>query len=158
MVHKSNDILLCTTPKTKYLIWWQMADKSPALQRMGETMARLICRASRLKADDTSLREASYGAKMCQNCEFGVVESLYHMTMQCPFMTEIRHSMYSELEKYVQAFSDEINANPQSAFSMIIGRLSDKLDINSSFRGLEITGKHICLMYRLAISTREGIG
>ena len=49
MVHNSNDMLLCTIPKTKYLIWWQMVDKCPALQRMGETMARLVCRASRLK-------------------------------------------------------------------------------------------------------------
>ena len=158
MINRANDVLFCTIPKSKYLIWWQMADKNSSLQYMGETMARLICRASRLKDDDPGLKEASKGAKMCQNCDLGIAENLYHLIMQCPAMYDLRNSLYSELDMYAHDFSVVVNNNPQRAFSLLVGKLSEDVDISTNCLGLEIVGKHVCAMYKRVLSTRKGIG
>ena len=68
------------------------------MQKMCETMTRLICQASRLRADEPGLKSTSVGARMCLNCNLGIVENLYHMIMQCPIMEDIRYNMYTEHE------------------------------------------------------------
>ena len=158
LVHRSNDVLFCTIPKTKYLIWWQLADGNRLMQRTSETMAKLICRTSRLKSDDPRLKDASIGARMCQRCSLGVVENLYHLIMQCPDMVDIRYAMYEQLDLWVPNLSRKIKESPQDAFSWLIGKSMVDLSALDTVRSLEITGRHICMMYLRAIEVKEGIG
>ena len=85
VIFNRNDLLYCTITKARYLVWWQLADKFPQMQRMCETMARLICRTSQLKSDDFRLKYSPIGARLCPNCALGIEETLHHMVMQCPF-------------------------------------------------------------------------
>ena len=58
LIFTRNNLLYCTITKSQYLVWWQLADKFPQLQRISENMARLICRTSQLKSDDFRLKMA----------------------------------------------------------------------------------------------------
>ena len=158
LVHNSNDMLFCTIPESRYLIWWQFADKIPRMQRTSETMAKLLCRASRLKCDDPLLKGTSTSSRMCTNCDLGVVENMYHMIMQCPYTEDVRVSMYKEIEKGAVDFSTRMISNPPSAFAWLVGKTMEDMDIDTICRGLEIAGLHIGIMYRRVINSRKGIG
>ena len=43
LLNSSNDMLVCTMSKSKYLIWWQLANHNRLMQKTSETMAKLIC-------------------------------------------------------------------------------------------------------------------
>ena len=51
-IHKSLDLLENVGSGNRYLSWWFIADKFPTLIIMCENMAKLVCHASLLRADD----------------------------------------------------------------------------------------------------------
>ena len=88
LLHKTlsiNDLLNRLEQKSMYLPWWNLSDTTPSLIDICETMARLICHASRLKADDQKLKNLTPSYRMCSNCSMYVVEDLFHIIMQCTF-------------------------------------------------------------------------
>ena len=46
-------------PDTRYLTWWDLADRNPNLTQMCENMAKIVSRASRLKCDDYRFKSAT---------------------------------------------------------------------------------------------------
>ena len=158
MVHNSNDMLFYTIPSSRYLCWWQIADYNPLMQRVSETMAKLICRASRLKSDDPTLKDTSIFNRMCTNCEMGVVENVYHMVLQCPFTEDIRRAMFDDMASYVTEFSNRVKDNPSNTLAWLLGRTMEEIEAHTMCTGLEISGSHIYSMYRRVINSRKGIG
>ena len=158
MIQQSNDMLFLTTPKSGYLIWWHIADNDFLMQKTAETMARLVCRASLLKSDDPRLKGSSLSDRICQSCDLGVVENIYHLIMQCPYMDDIRQSMYRQLQNDVVVYFDKLKENPQDNLAMLLGKVVANVDLETVISGLQIVGRHICLMYKRVINSREGIG
>ena len=85
--------------RSQYLIWWWLAEKWPQHQKMCETMARLVCHASRLKSDDFRYKGASQSTLQCQYCDLGVVENVVHLVMQCPAFEDKRRVMLENVGK-----------------------------------------------------------
>ena len=158
MVHNSNDTLFYMIPNSRYPYWWQFADYNPLMQRTSEIMAKLICRASRLKSDDPTLKDTSVYTRMCTNCDLGVVENVYHMIMQCPFTEDIRKSMFGVMDTNVAEFSSRIKDNPSNTVAWLLGKTMEDIETHTMCTGLEIPGRHICIMYRRVINSRKGIG
>ena len=99
------------------------------MQKMCETMTRLICQASRLRADEPGLKSTSVGARMCLNCNLGIVENLYHMIMQCPIMEDIRYNMYTEHEGQSSCRGPGSWGNPWMAWKSILSAFASKLQV-----------------------------
>ena len=56
ILHKDNDLLQMALTCSRYLCWWELADKRPHLIRMCENMAKLVSHSSRLRGDDLRLK------------------------------------------------------------------------------------------------------
>ena len=95
---------------------------------------------------------------MCTNCELGVVENVYHMVMQCPFTEDIRKAMFEAMDSFVVDFSNRIKDNPSNTQAWLLGRTMEEVETHTMCTGLEISGRHICTMYRRVINSRKGIG
>ena len=72
----------------KFSVWWWISDRWPNLIGMCETIIKIICRVSRLKVDDHTLKGATHSLKACDKCDMYVIEDIYHILMQCPFFSE----------------------------------------------------------------------
>ena len=95
--HRSLELLseICTT--TRYVIWWQLADKSPNLMRDCESMVKILCHASLLKVDDVRLKRLPVAAKFCTLCDLGSVDDAKHMVMECPSLQPRRNIMFGDM-------------------------------------------------------------
>ena len=158
LLNSSNDMLICAMSKSRYLIWWQLADYNRLMQKTSETMVKLISRASHLKADDPTLRDTSHLSRMCANCDLGITENLLHLVMQCPFQDDVRASMYKVMYEQAYDFAVKVNENPQCTFQWLLGNFRDEVETNVMYAGLEIAGRHISKMYWKVINGRTGIG
>ena len=83
----------------RLLIWWQLAGIAPEKMRQCETMVRLICHASLLKADDCSLKRATFGARMCILCDDVAYENTRHMVTHCRYHNETRIIMLNSISE-----------------------------------------------------------
>ena len=52
----STEFISATVDNVKTLIWWQLGDVAPDMMLHCETMAQLVCKASKLKCDDYRYR------------------------------------------------------------------------------------------------------
>ena len=97
IMHSQSTFMFKVAPKTKYLSWWELADKYPNMINMCELMARLICNSRRLKADDLRLKSSNHSLKVCTACDLYIIEDLRHVIMQCPSTEHLRTHMFSHL-------------------------------------------------------------
>ena len=95
---------------------------------------------------------------MCVNCDLGITENLQHLVMQCPFQTDISISMYKVMYEQAYDFAVKVHKNPQRTLQWLLGNFMDEVETNVMYTGLEIAGRHICMMYRNVINSRTGIG
>ena len=72
---RSLDLLskICTT--TRYIIWWQIADKFPRLIKHCEVLVKIICHASLLKVDDAKLKNLHIFVEFCRLCDHGSTDN-----------------------------------------------------------------------------------
>ena len=127
------------------------------MQRTAETMARLVCRASLLKSDDPRIKGTSLSSRICKNCDLGVVESVYHLVMQCHNMEDISLSMYNQLQCEASMLNDRLRESPQDSFPYLLGMTMLNVELDKVIAGLQISGRYICLMYKRVINARKGI-
>ena len=158
MLHERNDLLNSTVGKSQYLTWWHIADNLPQTQSICETMARLICHASRLKEDDFRLAGASHSDKTCTECDHNIRESVKHLVMQCPANERLRIEMFNEIYDHVIQFPALVTNNPDQVFHWLMGKEIVGMEPQGMIQVWIIAGYHICKMYNLRVKRREGIG
>ena len=143
---------------SQYLVWWALADKWPEHQRMCESMARLVCRASRLKGDDPRNKDAGHSSSVCSRCVLGITENAMHVIMQCPAGEKVRGEMLKEIEGTSEAFRVKSNEDPGNVFHWRIGKDMEDVDEDEMDRIRIIAGYNIVRMYWGAISEKEWVG
>ena len=77
--------------------WWHMADINQGFMRVSENLVKIICRASKLKCDDPSLKGALASVKTCERCDLYALEDMFHILMQCPYFCDQRIEMYEKI-------------------------------------------------------------
>ena len=158
LLYNRNDLLFSTIGKPFYLNWWFLADNQHHLQRICETMARLVCHTSLLKDDDVRLNDGSFSQTMCSYCELGSRETIKHLVMQCPNFEESRLIMLEELEQKVIGFAEASMQTPDQVFLWLMGKQAEGLEPEDMIRFWSISGWHISRLYNRCIRYREGIG
>ena len=128
MLHKDNDLITLVLPETRYISWWQLADENQGLMRIRENMTKIICRASKLKCDDTSLKGALASLKTCELCDLYAPENIFHLLMQCPHFQDSRKEMYGMIYLIHPQVKTVLENEPQSVFSWRIGRTIEGID------------------------------
>ena len=158
MMHNKNDLLTKTMGKSQYLTWWHIADNLPQMQRMCETMAKLVCHASRLKEDDFRLIGSSHSDRTCTECEHNAIESIKHVVMECPNNEGLKADMLNEIAEYNKDFEQVCKDQPEHLFPWLMGKPIDDIELEAMNQIWIIAGFHICKMYNNRLRNRVGVG
>ena len=158
LLYNRNDLLLSTIGKPFYLNWWFLADNMHHLQRMCETMARLVCHTSLLKDDDIRVNAGGHSQTVCSNCDLGIRETVMHLVMQCPVNETSRITMLREIEMEVEGFAEACMQTPNQVFLWLVGKQVEGFEPNAMICLWTIAGWHISRMYNNCIRSREGVG
>ena len=122
MFHKDNDLMMKVLPETRYLSWWHMADINQGFMRVSENLVKIICRASKLKCDDPSLKGALASNKTCERCDLYAREDMFHILMQCPYFCDERTEMYEKIYLNQPKVKEIFEDDPPSVFSWLLGK------------------------------------
>ena len=143
------DLVNLVTDQKVYSIWWQIADKDQGYMRRCETMVKLLCHASLLKADDSRLRRSTFIMKCCTLCDHASYENLKHVVMQCPYHIDRRTQMYDELNIVCPNMEQLID------FNVLIGKCIAGMDIEEMFPIWAISCTYITKMYHDTLNNRS---
>ena len=157
ILYKDNELLQMALTCSRYLCWWELADKRPRLIRMCENMAKLVSHASRLRGDDVRLKGLTPSHRNCVLCDLYVTETLYHLAMQCPYFEEARIKMYSDLNVLGNRLNVLMNEIPGETFNYIIGKNIPTIENEMMLDIWSITGITMDKMYREVCRNRLGI-
>ena len=141
-----------------YISWWSFSDVRPQLRRMCEIMVKLVCNSSLLKSDDFTLKGSNDTAKLCPNCDLGIVESAWHIIMQCPFNNGEIVDMYRELDNIEDGSWEYAKDCGNNIMAVILGCTLPNLEAEQCFTIWEITGKAVFGIYQKIIKHRVGVG
>ena len=158
MVYKSNDLLRLTVGKSQYLTWWHLADNTPRLQRMCETMARLVCHTSLLRDDDPRCKGGGNSVKNCTKCDLGTPETIKHLVMQCPESENAKEFMFNEIQKVDNEFGRRSAESAGQVFSWLLGRHIEGVDIEIMTNIWIVAGHHISKLYNNRVHSRQEEG
>ena len=122
---------------------------------MFETMASLVCDTSLLKSTDYRLKGKTHSQKMCNRCDLGAIENIFHLIMQCPFYVDERVMMYRQLEELGTDAVKAVLDDPPNIFHILMGKHPDHLSFESMVEIWLISGHYISQMYSRAIVGRK---
>ena len=121
-VCRSLDIISMTSQRGRYLTWWYLSDKYPRVMGMCKTLARLVCHASLLKADDVRFKRLNISDRVCTFCDLYEEDNVRHLVMQCPMMQPERSKMFREIRVIEDRYGSAIINNSGDVLSVLLGR------------------------------------
>ena len=158
IMNRDNELLYETVGRSQYLTWWAVSDKWPNTIRMCETLAKIVCKASRLKSDDFRLRDSTHSMMVCEGCDMFTVESMSHLLMQCPSTTDKRNRMFGKINEVYPQFDANCMEEPGEVFNWLLGKPIPGVDIDLMYEIWKISGYCILDIYMCTLNQRAGIG
>ena len=146
-----NYLLFNVTDKPYYLVWWILADLYPTKLGMCETMAALVCDTCLLKSTDYRLKKKSFSEKICTKCKYSVLESIFHLVMQCPFHVEERRRLNDLIVNLNSEASERVLSDSQNFFYTVLGKHPNGILFESMVDIWLVAGECICKMYRCTL-------
>ena len=61
-------------------------------------MAKFVCDASLLKADDVRLKKLNRSSRFCSYCDLSEEDNIGHLVLQCPQFQDQRNTMFEEIQ------------------------------------------------------------
>ena len=142
----------------KLMLWWHLADIFPELMYCCETMAKVVCRASKLKSDHYSYRKEPTLNKYCDLCHSYAIEDIEHIIVYCPALFEIREKMYAEIAALERENDVTFFNTGNSNLKILLGKIPEDIDINMVYRFQRTVAINVHRMYITVLNKREGIG
>ena len=153
-LEKKGQFLTATLSNPRYLTWWYVADVLPNRMACCEDMAKLVCNASRLKANDYSLKNSTHGRRMCIVCDLGIEENVNHIIMQCPANEMIRNEMFDAILVLPNDVGRELLADPNQTLLLLLGKTDVRFDIEHMLQFWAISAHYISRIYRITVRNR----
>ena len=152
------DLISRVSNNCKYLTWWYPSDKYPQTMSLCEVMAKFVCHASLLKADDVRFKNLNRSSRFCSHCDLSEEDNIGHLVLHCPHFQSQRNAMFEEIQA--------IRGNDESIFQNgrcdILGILLGKsVETISTVQMDEVwltAARHITTMYNLSLRLRKGVG
>ena len=85
-------------------------------------MATLVCDAGLLKSTYYRLKGKSFSSNMCGKCDLGILESIHHLVMQCPYYSQDRAGLHQSLNLTESDVAAQIINDPMNYFYIIMGK------------------------------------
>ena len=151
-----NYLLFNVSDKPYYIVWWILADLFPSKIRMCEIMASLLCDTSLLKSTDYRLKRKTYGDKVCPKCEQWVLETIFHVVMQCPYHTDEQLKMNAMIVNLNNESATQVLNDSQNFFFTIMGKQPDGISFESMIDIWLIAGECVSRMYKRTLRGERG--
>ena len=142
------------TGKPYYLVWWILADLYPKKIKMCETMASLVCDTSLLRSTDYMIKKKTFSNKICDKCYLGIIESMKHLVMQCPFYSEESGEMFASLGRLNSEVATRVMNGPTVYFNIMMGKYPEYASFAEMVNIWVLSGTLISRLYRRAIIGR----
>ena len=142
----------------KPLVWWQLGDHFPAMMQSCETMAKLKCRASRLKSDSYMYKNNSINGPYCDMCNNFAIENVEHLLMHCSSPNEKRGKMIREIEVLEKYYGTTILFPAGNNLPIFLGKIPENADHEMMLHFHRIVTTNVHQMYLLVFKNRVGIG
>ena len=152
---KPDIILFNITENAYYLVWWLVSDMMPEKMKMCEVLASIVCDTSLLKSTAYRLKRKTYGFRMCNRCDLGILEDARHIIMQCPYFTEERTDMFNEIEHVSNTWADKISNQGYDILHVLLGKQPLDTTFEEMIHVWLISGKYINDIYRSVPTGRK---
>ena len=139
------------------LVWWVLSNIFPEYMTLFETMAKIACRASRLKADCYKFQNDGMNRPYCELCMTLSIEDDEHMIMHCNYMNTIRQQMHQEIQRLEYVNGRQFLTPESNTFLVIMGRPINDVDTEEYYDFLLIVAKYVNEMYNTIMRSREGV-
>ena len=150
-----NYLLFNVIEKPYYIIWWILADSLPERLRMCEIMMALVCDASLLKSTDYRLKKKTFSERICTRCDYGTLETINLVVMQCPYHAEERQRIHDEIAKLNSESSEQVINDSQNYFYTVMGKQPVGLPFHEMVDIWLITGQCVSIMYKRTLIGRS---
>ena len=82
--------------------------------RMYENQTKIVCKFSRVKSDDYSLKGLTPSHRMCDRCDNYAIEisNVKHILMQCPAFEQLHTKMFIEIRDLSTSLDDKVAKHP----------------------------------------------
>ena len=140
-----------------YLIWWQLSDDNPAIIALCETMAKLVCKTSLLKADDYWLKNEVPSVRRCSECDMYRLEDARHIILECPAFQDIRTEMFHHISEIENRHGVRIT-NREDILYYLLGKQCQDLTPEANLDFNLCCARYINKIYRTVLNRRTGIG
>ena len=112
------------------------------MMRICENMVKILCRASKLKCDDPSLKGTLLSVRTCENCYMYVVEDMHHLLMQCPHFHDRRQQMLERIYENAPEVEEIFANDPPKVFAWLLGKEIPRCPPNAMLEVWRISGRH----------------
>ena len=150
------DLLSNVCTASRYVIWWQIADKFHFLISECEIMVKILCHASLLRVDDVRLKSLPIATRLCAQCDHSAIDDANHLVMQCPGTQPMRNDLFNELKNLDGGHGKTLLESNVNIFWVLMGKPCEGIP-DSSMVSIWITAaRHISRMYKWKL--KQGIG
>ena len=142
-LHRSLELLESLGCANRYLTWWYIADKFSFQISTCQIMAKIVCHASLLKADDVHLKRSSTAARFCPLCDLAHKDNIMHLVMHCPRFHQERSDLFDALRSIPGGIGIYVLDTERNILNILLGRHAAH---QFYFQLLETS--HCCAYYR----------
>ena len=122
-----------------------ISDLIPGKMKMCETFASIFCDTSVLKFTDYRIKKQTFGFKMCDRCDLGILENARHIILQCPFFSQERANMFNELEDVSETCTSRISNQGHAIMHILLGKQPENITFDKMLHNsvANISGKNL---------------
>ena len=91
---------------------------------------------------------------MCDKCDLGILESVKHLVMQCPFYSEESCELFNAISRLDSEAANRVVKEPQQYFKVTMGKQPDYASFEEMLDVWMLSGDAISRLYKGAINGR----
>ena len=101
-----------------------------------------------MQSTDYRLKKKSFSDKICTKCDYGVLEMIDNIVMQCPYQFEEHRRLNDLIVNLNTEASEHVINDSQNFFYTAMGEHADGLTFESMVETWLVAGECVCKMYR----------
>ena len=157
-LHRSLELLGNVYGGSRYIIWWQIADKYPENIKKCEVLSKILCHSSILRSDDLKLKSQTSMNKLCTLCDQHAVEDARHFIMHCDYFQLDRDDMFNEIGRIDASIPRAIQDSRVDILYVLLGHPIENVDNILMEKIWLVALTYVYQMYVKNSKEKRGIG
>ena len=146
------DVYRVVVQRSSFLCWWEMVKSLPFLKKACIVIVRLLSGSHILKV--AQQLDTARQFRICDNCNSGKVEDLYHFVVECSKWRQVRECMFRTIDLSIDSQSQWHLLSQKMKFYLLFG-LDYPLPSEELFAIRYASCVHVLKMYKLRKALRQ---